>query len=122
MKADDEKVVKVSRKLVTFIRSDCANYQGTSCWIVDGKCLVELGERCEYFEKCLLPSKSSKPSVVKACEAYQNLHNILAADIDKKDRMCKQCQEPVSKGYSFRSKYKKKRQKDAAKLIAQKKQ
>ena len=49
--------------LSTFVRTECCNLRksDSACWADDATypkpnpCLVMAGERCPYFEKCVLP-------------------------------------------------------------------
>ena len=102
------------------VRQSCAGYTEGGC--IDGKCLVLEGERCEYFEKAVLPPidytySPEVESIPVLHKEYSNIHEDFCDGAEL--RHC-ECGRPMAKGKQLCKKCKKKRKQDSKKRYQKK--
>jgi len=90
------------------VQRECANFAFNGCTMRDSTgndCLVRDGERCDYFERCLLPleNQASPPAEPKLqaqrkrdCGEYRDRHLLRA----EAERSC-ECGAPLAKRQRF---------------------
>lgn len=72
--------------------SGCANYDHHYGGCLYGDCLVELGKRCKYFERSVLPTANDTGIGEDMYFKYSNAVSVRASDLKKPNaRLCPDC-------------------------------